>query len=336
MSAVAGTPHSAQLRTYLIVLAVIGALALAIYAVQALFMLLAGVVCGVLLDGLSGGLSRWTRLPRGWSLCVVVLLFLIAVAGLVWLVVPTLVEQLADLADRVPELVRELRRRSPGDDALPSLETLARPAWRVGTGTMQGLGAALVIGFLGIYLAARPDEYVSGFVRLFPPPRRERAREVLARSAHQLRRWALAAGLAMLSAGVLTGLGLWALDARYALALGLVAGLAEFVPNFGPLAAMGLAVLLAWIEGHGPDWWKVLLLFVVLQTFQSYVVQPLTQRRLTDVPPALGIGTIVLLGWVSGPLGVLMGIPLLLVARVLIELLWWRDRLGEPIELPGE
>lgn len=331
------TPQGALLRTLLVVVAVVAALTLAVYAVQAVFLLLTGILFGVLLDGLTGGLSRWSRIPHWLALTLVVLAILGTIAALALLVVPTVAEQVTELVERVPGFVRQLSHETSDlQESLPSLEKLAQPAWKVGSGALEAVGAVVVIAFLGLYLAVRPEEYVSGFVRLFPPPRRERAREIMAHCARQLRRWMLATGVAMLSAGLLTGVSLWLLGARFALAIGLVAGLLEFVPNFGPLAAAALAVLLSVAGGEGPVWWQVLLVFAGIQTFQSYVIQPLTQRGLVDVPPALGIGMIVFLGWVSGALGVLVGIPLLVIARVLIKVLWWRDHLGEPIQLAAE
>lgn len=317
--------------------AVAGALVLAVYAAQALLLLFAGVLFGLLLDALASAGERWLGLGRKGALASAVGLIAIVLTTVGLLVVPTAVDQGSQLVQELPSSLQRLRLDSGWvDQVAGQLGGLAKPALRWGWAALSALGAVVVIAFVGLYVAARPREYRAGFVRLFSPRHRARVEEVLCHAARQLRSWMLAAGVAMATAGVLTGVGLWLLGAPFPLALGVVAGMLEIVPNVGPLAAGALAVLLSLTGEEGPRWWHVVLMLLAVQTFQSYVVQPLTQRRLVDVPPALGIGAIVLLGWVLGPLGVLVGIPLLLVARILVKVLWWRDALGEEIELHDE
>ena len=219
-------------------------------------------------------------------------------------------------------------------EALASdLGAFAKPILRSLTIGLSAIGTFVVIAFLGLYLAIKPDEYVDGFVRLFRPSVRHRVQELLRVIAHDLRRWMLGTGLAMLSAGILTSVGLWLLGLPYALALGILAGFAEVIPNVGPTAAAIPAMLLTLQDG-GPTWWHVGLFYLALQTFQSYVIQPVAQRYMVDVAPALSLASLLLLGWLCGGLGLFAAVPLVVIGTVVVKILWLRDTLGEPIELP--
>lgn len=312
----------------------LAALAFVSYALRVLLVLFAGVLLGVFLDALSSAVARWTRIGRGAALTGVVALLLAAGAGAVALATPSILEQGSRMLEEVARVLHRVRGPEPQPaGVVGQIGEAAGPLLRSATAALDLVGILVVVGFLGLYLAARPDDYASGLVRLFPPRHRDRAREVLHRCARDLRRWMLGAGVAMVSAGVLTGLGLWLLGAPFPLALGLLAGVVELIPNVGPTAAAVLAVLFTLAQEGGPRWWQVLVVLVVIQTVQSYGIQPLTQRLLVELPPALTIGAVVLFGWLAGPIGVAVGIPLLIVGRVLVILLYWRDALGERVHL---
>lgn len=206
---------------------------------------------------------------------------------------------------------------------------LGRPIVSSVSRGLSAIGTIVIIMFLGLYLAASPAEYLHGVLTLLPPRARPRAEEVLHATARGLRRWMLGAGIAMSSAGLLTGVGLWLLGAPYALALGLLAGFAELIPNVGPIVAAVPAMLLALTSGEdGAKWWHVGLFYLALQTFQSYVIQPVAQKVTVEVSPALSIASLVVLGWLWGALGLFSAVPLVVIATVAIKLLYVRDVLG--------
>ncbi len=103
--------------------------------------------------------------------------------------------------------------------------------------------------FVGIYLAANPKMYLDGLVRLFPMCQRAKLQNALRDSGEGLRKWLLGQLVSMVSVGLLTGLGLWMVGAPLPLALGLMAGLLEFIPVVGPILAIGPGVLVA-LTGH--------------------------------------------------------------------------------------
>jgi predicted PurR-regulated permease PerM len=131
----------------------------------------------------------------------------------------------------------------------------------------------------------------------------------------------------MLCVGAITAAGLLVLGVPLALALGIIAGLLNFVPYLGPVLSGVPAVLIAFTQSPG-DALNTLLLFVLIQNIEGYVLTPMLQRRAVSIPPALGIVAIVGLGSLFRIYGVLFGTPLLLVIMILVWMLYVEDNLN--------
>jgi len=210
-----------------------------------------------------------------------------------------------------------------------------KQATRIINTVLTGVLTLFVVLVTGIYLAAQPEMYLKGVVMLAPHARRARYREVLARLGHTLRWWMIGQLVPMAVIGTLTAIGLKVIGVPMWLFLGLLAGLFNFIPNFGPLISGVPAFLLALSDSPTKAMW-VVLLYVIAQSLEGYVLTPLVQRRAVEMPPALLILFQVLAGLLLGALGVVLAAPLLAVALVAIRMLYVEDVLGDKADVPGE
>jgi predicted PurR-regulated permease PerM len=135
--------------------------------------------------------------------------------------------------------------------------------------------------------------------------------------------------------GVLAALGLWLIGLPSPFALGLIAGLLDFVPFVGPILGALPAVLIASTVDGATVLWTILL-FTVIQQLEANVVFPLVGRRMVSLPPALALFAILATGVLFGPLGLVVGFPLAVVVFVLVKKLYVRETLGEETPVPGE
>ena len=337
----------AFLRHVLIVASVVVLALLAWHLVDVLLLVFGAVLVAVLLRALADPIAGATRLPDALAVVAATLAMVGSIGLAAWLFGAEVRAQVAELAERLPQAWRSLEERlgvtdlserliSRAEDMAPDAGSVVSGLAGVVTSFVGGLADLLLIVFGGVYLAAQPGLYRKGLLLLFPPgDSRKHVADTLDASGAALRLWLLGQLVAMAFLFVLTGLGLWAIGVPAALALALLAGLAQFVPLIGPIVAAVPALLIALSEGWRIVTWT-LMLYVAIQQVESNVITPLVQRQAVSLPPAVTLFAVVAFGLLFGPLGILFATPLAVVVLVTVKKLWVRETLGEPTEVPGE
>lgn len=318
------------------------AVLLILRATQVLLLIFGGILVAVLLRYSSLWIHRRTGLPLGWAIAATLLVPLLALGGALWIAAPEIAAQAAELTERVPASLRELRQQALQYEwvsalleqqdrirkALPSGADAAGSVATFFTSTFGALGNLLIVLVIGLFLAVSPGIYINGLIKLVPPGRRARTGKILTETGDALASWLLAKITAMIVIGVMTTIGLWIIGIDLALILGLIAALLSFIPNIGPIIALLPALLLAFIGGIDQAIY-VVILYIGIQTFESYLLTPLLQQRMLDLPPALIITMQVLLGVLAGVLGVILATPLTAAATVMIRMWYVEDILGD-------
>ena len=112
-----------------------------------------------------------------------------------------------------------------------------------------------------------------------------------------------------------------------AFVLGLIAALLSFIPNIGPILSAVPAVLLALVQGPRVALW-VVALYVGVQIVESYVLDPVIDRKTVYLPPALTILAQLVFALFAGILGLALATPLTAALMVLVTMLYVQDILG--------
>jgi predicted PurR-regulated permease PerM len=149
----------------------------------------------------------------------------------------------------------------------------------------------------------------------------------IGQSGDALRLWLKGQLVSMVVVGVLTGLGLWLIGVPSAAALGLLAGLLEFVPLAGPVIAAIPTLLLALSVGPNTALWAAGLMLVI-QQIEGNVIQPLVQRYAVQLPPALFLFALLGFAAMFGAFGIILAAPLTVVVYSLIRRLYVQEALG--------
>jgi predicted PurR-regulated permease PerM len=195
--------------------------------------------------------------------------------------------------------------------------------------SVEAVATFFVIIFLGIYLAASPQVYLNGLIHLFPLSQRERVRELIDKLGTTLGHWLLGQLLSMSVVGTLIAVGLTVLGIPLGLALGVLAGLLNFIPIIGSLLSAVPAILLAFLVSPLHPLYVIALYVFVNTGIESHLLVPLIQRYAVNLPPALAVLALFLMGELFGFFGLLLAIPLAATLLVLVKIVYVRDVLGD-------
>lgn len=187
--------------------------------------------------------------------------------------------------------------------------------------TMASMTGLILVVFLTIFFAADPETYADGILHLVPHAHRERGGEVLATMGRSLRAWLVARSIAMVTIGAVVTAVMAILGVRASVALGVIAGLLEFVPVFGPIIGAIPAIALGFVDSPQKAL-AVLIAFIIIQQLEGNVLIPLLLQRAVEVPPALSLIGIASLGMVLGVLGIVIAEPLVAIMLVAVKMLY--------------
>jgi len=323
----------------LLIAALVIVLLLALWQVSLVIILIfGGVMVAVALRNISAPLGRYLHLSNRLSLVITTLGLGIIVIGFFDLFGTLAGQQFSALFDQIPGAVESARTWLGGTlfgrQALGALENSSDAAVRLlgalplAGGILGALGEAVLVIAVGIYFAADPQTYVAGMLRLVPPLRRPRAREILDAMGVALHKWLVGMTLDMLLLGVMTGIGMWLIGVPLPFALAVLSGVAVFVPYIGPIIATIPGLLLALSVSPRLAFYAGLVYLIVL-TIEGNISQPLLQRWTVSLPPVANLLAILVFAPLFGLWGAVLATPLAVALWVLVRMVYIEDVLED-------
>ncbi|MCK1362877.1 AI-2E family transporter [Bradyrhizobium sp. 62] len=345
------TVHVRHIERTLRVSAIALFFALSVWLLRDILLLLfSAVVIACVLRGASDAVRRVTRLGPYTALISVILVTGLALGALLWWRGSAIFNQADEISRQLrTQLSRiwdELQNSSWGSILAQQLQ-IAGKSLRTGltgyvtgvVGSVLGIGGTLVVtAATAVFLAASPQLYLEGSLRLLPMAWRPRGRHVAGELGATLRLWFLGQLVDMLIVGVLLGLGLLLIGSPLPLSLALLAALLNFVPYIGALAGAVPAILVALAQSPVLAAW-VALLFLTIQLLEGNVIAPWIQKRTVSLPPALTILSQTVLGTLFGLIGLIVATPLIAVLLVAVRMIYveaFLERESRPASLVEE
>lgn len=328
------------------------------YFAATLLLIFTGMLLGVGLNALTNALGRRVQLPHAVRLAIVCIVLAVLLAGVAYLGGATIAEQAAVLSSTIKSQISHVRSflenhgidtsffdfgnsasdaaaNTPSDSTpspaapprgpLPGAGALASSGgaivsqtFKLLLGTIHGVGNIFIVLFLGLSFAAQPGVYRDGLLFLAPAKHRIRTAVIIDRIGETLERWLIAQIIVMLAVGAVTWIGLAIIGIPGSFILGIQAGLLAFIPTVGAIIA-GVVVVLASLASGWIPALSALILFLGVHAMESYVLTPILQRQALDIPPATLFAFQILLGVVFGIWGLALALPLVAIAKVMID-----------------
>ncbi|QJR80440.1 AI-2E family transporter [Alteromonas pelagimontana] len=302
--------------------------------------LFGGMLIAVLFRGSANWLGKKTNVSTKIWLPVTIIAPFLLLGLFFGYTAPKVAAQASELTDRLPQAVDYIQEQISDlhwTDQLndnvkdlssydPKVSTIVNAVSGFFYSAINGIGNFIFALFLGLFLAVNPKGYINGAVTLVPPIHRQRVREVLNGCGSALTGWFVAKIASMILVGILTTGGLWALGVDLALILGIIAALLSFIPNLGPIIGFIPAAMISVMSGVDALLY-VTSLYVAVQAVESYVLTPVLQAEIADLPPALTLFAQVTLGGMVGLTGILLAAPLMVTLMVIVRMWYVEDLL---------
>ncbi|MBH8571903.1 AI-2E family transporter [Nostocaceae cyanobacterium CENA369] len=314
---------------------------------EVLLLVFAAVVLATTLNRLARRFQR-SGMKRGFAVLLSVAIFFAGIVGFFWLIVPPFAQQFHELTYRVPQgferfndWLDQLRTRIPSQlvPYIPDLNSLIQQAqpfinralgssFAFVSGSLEVLLKILLVLVLTGMTLANPLAYRKVFIRIFPSFYRRRVDGILNQCEVSLGGWVIGAVIAMGVVGLMSVIGLSILRVKAALALGVLAGFLNLIPNLGPTMSVVPAMAIALLDAP----WKavaVLILYFIIQQAESNFITPIVMAHQVSLLPAVTLIAQLFFVTFFGFLGLFLALPLTVVAKIWLQEVLIKDILDE-------
>lgn len=282
------------------------------------------------------------KMPRILAVIMLYLVVLGVIAGLIYVFVPQVLNEVSGFATEVPNYLDNLNRFGAYNQyatifGLPSPENIspgeivaqAQQGFNLSSifGNTFGAVASLFGGLFSFVLILVLSFYftmsqtgVDDFLSVITPRKyRTYVLDLWDRSRHKIGLWMQGQVLLGVIIGVLVYLGLTILGVKHALLLAILAAMFELIPVFGPTLAAVPAVLIGFADGGLTIGLLVIALYVILQQFENHLIYPLVVTKVVGVPPLLVILGLIVGAKLAGFLGILISVPVVATLQELVH-----------------
>jgi len=260
-------------------------------------------------------------LSRGFAVFIVFLSFFVGIGFVISWIIPPFVSETALFIKHFPRIVESIRTTLPIN--VGSL-SLAQYIPNVTNNFIAVIGsvfsnAAFFVStiFFSIYLTLDSNILKTIFSRFVDKQQLDKMLKIEVKIEKRLGQWLLGELFLMSIIGTTTYVALLLLGVRYALPLGIIAGILEAIPNVGPVVA-AIPMFLVGFSQYPLLGFFTLLVAVGIQQFENHIIVPMVMKRVVGLHPILTLIVLVVGGRIAGVLGMLFAIPLALVVETIV------------------
>lgn len=308
---------------------------------EILLPIILALLLSMLLAPLVGKAERRLKVPRTLSSLV----FMLLVVGLIGSVSYGIAKPLSEWAERAPnaieriftgesEMERQMDRFTQtaqqieeemddvSEEDRPQPVVLQDESWQsqamdMAQQALFGLALALALAY---FLLVSGDKLVKNLAAQMGRSKRQIFLRIVRSGQEQVARYLAVITTTNLSIGILTGLVAWGVGLPTPVLWGLVATLSRFIPYIGVILAVALLTVVS--VATFDELWKIALVpgaFMLMTSIVGFFIEPYIHGMRMAVNPIIVFVSIFFWGWLWGPVGVLLAVPLMTVIMVVVS-----------------
>ena len=324
-----------QLRALLVIVAVLLGVWAFVSITDALLLVFLGAFLAFVFEFPLRLLMGRTHLKRGLAATILVLGTVILLTCLAPLLLAPLLGSLRDFLKDLPDLVDELSSSDElswlgGSGAAENVQTGSQKLSDTipfDLGSLAGVAgnvfsfalAMFTIIFVTLFLLIDMPKIKQAVQSLLPPGQASTTGDLWERITVTVSRWAIGAGTIAIIAGTVQGTTAWLLGSSYAVALGVIAGFLDLIPNLGATIAGFILVPVIWAEEGMTAAMIMLVVVLVYQQVENNLLTPTIQRKAVNIWASLVIISVTVFGALLGVLGALVAVPLTASIQIVIQ-----------------
>lgn len=262
------------------------------------------------------------RIPKKIAALIIYLSFIFVFVSLFSIIIPPIITESTALFKNLPAIIKTIV--SPEIASFLRLESLTQylpnatqQVFAIVGNVFSNVFFVVTTLFFGFYFIIEGGIVKRFITKFLDDDKTTQFINVFERAEGRMSAWFWGQITLMLVVGALTFIGLNLIGMKYALALAVLAGLLEVVPNFGPI----LSAVPAFLIGLSMSYFMgftTLVLYIVVQQLENNLIVPWIMKRAVGLDPIVTLITLIVGGKIGGILGVLLAIPLLLFVETLI------------------
>jgi predicted PurR-regulated permease PerM len=323
------------MRTVLVVAAAIG-VGVAFAAIGETFLVVfVGIFLALVFEFPVRFVMAKTNMSRGLAATVTVLGTALTVTVLALLLLVPLVGSVRDFLHELPATVQQLQDSGElswlGDSGAAG--NVQEGAQQISSKVPDAISAVLGFagGFFSVFLAAFTILFICLFLltdianlkralgSVLMPGEDERWLSVWERVTESVSRWAIGVIIIATIAGATQGVTAWLLGSSYAIALGVIAGLLDMIPNLGATIAGFILVPTLWAEEGLTAALIMAAVVLIYQQLENSILTPKIQGKAVNISPFFIIVSVTLFGALLGVLGALTAVPLAATIQIVVQ-----------------
>jgi predicted PurR-regulated permease PerM len=293
------------------------------------------------LDPLVSLLER-RKLPRWAALLITLVVVIGAFVGIIFAVVPAIVQQATKLVQEVVDYAQGLTI----DDFLNNVQAIVGDAFQVrdiynqlltyiqqnfdtitggvlqvATSVIGGVFGAIIVLILTLYFTSSLDSFKRGLYQLVPATKREKFADITEQITESVGRYVIGQAALALCNGILSFIFLTIIGAQLPVVFAAIAFLGSLIPLVGTISGSVLIVLgqILLLPDSPGTWITAAVYYVVYMQVEAYVLSPNIMNRAVKVPGVIVVIAALIGGTLLGILGALIAIPVAAAIQLIVK-----------------